>query len=69
MCKDHDCQDHLEWIEQEEFDGDNDVFINSFWECEVCGEAVEPKPQPNSGSLERDMPYLESRHEYDNYSG
>ncbi len=49
MCKDHDCQDHLEWIEQEEFDGDNDVFINSFWVCEVCGEAVEPKAQETWG--------------------
>ena len=27
----HDCQDHLQWVEQEEFDGENDVYLNSFW--------------------------------------
>ena len=42
----HDCQDHLYWVEQEEFDGDNDVYINGFWVCEVCGDAVEPEPGP-----------------------
>ena len=43
---DHDCQDHLQWVEQEEFDGNNDVYLNSFWVCEVCGDAVEPEPGP-----------------------
>ena len=49
MCKDHDCQEHLELVEQEEFDGDNDVFINSLWVCEVCREAVEPIVQETWG--------------------
>ena len=34
----HDCQDHIEWVEQEDIDGNGDVFINSFWACAVCGE-------------------------------
>ena len=42
----HDCQDHLQWVEQEEFDWNNDVYLNSFWVCEVCGDAVEPEPGP-----------------------
>ena len=41
MC--NECQDNLEFIEQEEFDGNNDVYINSFWVCGVCGESVEPE--------------------------
>ena len=49
MCKEHDCQEHLEWIEQEEFDGDNGVYVNSFYVCQICGEAVEPTPQKSWG--------------------
>ena len=43
---DHDCNEHLEWIEEVVFDENNDEYTHSFWVCTVCGDAVEPEPGP-----------------------
>ena len=43
---DHDCNEHLEWIEEVVFDGNNDEYTHSFWVCTVCGAVDPPEPEP-----------------------